>query len=127
MATIIASMELDEFMGQVRWDGLDIRILLAGAADMASQQVLRTLLRDAHAGAKRHHARRAVIDVRSLRFMASSCICALLGWTNTVASEREENQYPIEVLWDPGNGWERRSLEAIVRVASVALTLEPPL
>jgi hypothetical protein len=67
------------------------------------------------------------VDVRTLRFMSSSCICAVLGWTHIIASERKEEQYPIQVLWDPVNGWERRSLGAIVSVASVSLTFEPPL
>jgi hypothetical protein len=127
MASTLARVVLDAFTGEVMWDGCDIRIVLAGSADLGSEESLRELLRDAHARARLLGPQRAIIDLRALRFMNSSCICAFLDWTNTASGERVEDQYPIHVLWDPKNGWERRSLDAIVRVASGRVALEPPI
>src|SRR5215470_8914000 len=105
MASIIASVVANEFSGEVKWNGSTVEIILTGTADLTTSELLRVLLRDAHAAAKVLSAKLALVDLRTLRFMNSSCICVLLGWTNAVASERRDEQYPIQVLWDPSIGW----------------------
>jgi hypothetical protein len=125
MASIISAVAANEFTGEVSWNGSAIVIQLCGSADLTTTELLRVLLFDAHAAAKVLSAKCALVDIRTLRFMNSSCICALLGWANTVANGRPDEQYPIEVRWDPAIGWERRTLKALLSVVSGAVTLDP--
>jgi hypothetical protein len=65
------------------------------------------------------------LDVRGVRFMNSSCISAVLGWTSAVASAELRDRHPIRILWDPAVGWQRRSLTAIAAVGSGLIRLDP--
>lgn len=125
MSSLVAKVEVNELVGSVLWESPVVHIELSGTADATSRDGLRELLREAHAAAKVLGAKRAVINLRPVRFMNSSCICVMLGWANIVAAEREDEQYPIHILWDPAAGWEKRSLRAIVAVACGAVTAEP--
>ena len=121
----ICRLEANEFQGSARWDGEAVRVTLTGTADLTSRHGLRLLLQDVRAATRISRPREAILDLRGVRFMNSSCIATLLGWTNAVANDDRGNQYTIRILWDPDVGWERRSLSAIAAVAAGVIQLDP--
>jgi hypothetical protein len=122
---VISTFELNEFEATATWDGPLVQIVLKGTADLTTRGALRTFLLEVSEATRDVPPSEAVLDVRSVRFMNSSCISAILGWTNAVATDERRVHYPIRILWDPDVGWERRTLTAIAAVGSGLIRLDP--
>jgi anti-anti-sigma factor len=101
-----------------------MQIQLRGNADMRSVTALSRWLRELHREATRLGIAQAVVDVRTLEFMSSSCFRGLVSWIGEVQESQEERQYRIKFLSDPRLLWQRRNLHALSCFAVDLITIE---
>jgi hypothetical protein len=101
-----------------------LQIQLRGNADMRSVVAFSGWLRELHREAVRLEAAQAVVDVRTLEFMNSSCFKGLVSWIGEVQESPEEKQYKIKFLSDTRLLWQRRSLHALSCFAIDLITIE---
>lgn len=102
-------------------DGL-LAVSFVGTGDVAAIEPLGAYLKRAHAEATRLGVSEVACDFRQLSFMNSSCFKAFVVWIDTV--KNMERPYRIRFLTDPAMHWQRRSLEALRRLAMNVVTLE---
>lgn len=113
-----------DFNAEASVAGGTIQIKLTGTADMAVRPVLEEFLGRVHARAVAHHVKQAVLDVRQLAFMNSSCLMELASWIAKILELPPTERYRINVLSTAETHWQRRSFEALSRLSSELLTIE---
>ena len=92
-----------------------------GTGDVGAITLLGQYLPRVHAEAVRLSVSEVTCDFRKLSFMNSSCFKAFVTWIDGVKSA---TTYRIRFLTDPEMRWQRRSLEALRRLASDVVTVE---
>jgi hypothetical protein len=97
-------------------------IAFAGTGDVAAIELLSNYLNRVHAEAERLALSEVTCDFRQLSFMNSSCFKAFVVWIDTV--KNAARSYRIRFLTDPGMHWQRRSLEALRRLATGIVSVE---
>ena len=102
----------------------DSRLVLhfAGSGDMNAINPLSMYLKRVHEEAARLALSEVTCDLRRLVFMNSSCFKAFVVWIDTV--KNAQPGYRIQFLTDPDLHWQRRSLEALRRLAANIVTIE---
>ena len=93
-----------------------------GTADVAAIELLAGYLKRVHAEAERLALSQVTCDFRKLSFMNSSCFKAFVVWIDTV--KNATRAYRIRFLTDPEMHWQRRSLEALRRLATDVVSVE---
>ncbi len=99
-----------------------LSITFAGTGDVAVIEILATYLKQVHAEAERLGIGEVTCDFRKLVFMNSSCFKAFVVWIDTV--KNAVRVYRIRFLTDPDMHWQRRSLEALRRLATSVVSVE---
>lgn len=97
-------------------------IAFAGTGDVAAIGLLSDYLKQVHAEAERLALSEVTCDFRQLSFMNSSCFKAFVVWIDTV--KNAARSYRIRFLTDPSMHWQRRSLEALRRLATGIVSVE---
>jgi len=98
---------------------------LVGLAEIPEQLSLRGLLGTLHALALERKSKIVEIDVRTVRFMSSSCIKELVGHLSQVRALPEAERYRVRYVLDPFVRWQRPSLQALYAFApDVVMTRE---
>jgi hypothetical protein len=97
-------------------------IAFEGTGDVAAIELLNDYLKRVHAEAERLTLSEVTCDFRQLSFMNSSCFKAFVVWIDTV--KNATRCYRIRFLTDPGMHWQRRSLEALRRLATGVVSLD---
>ena len=105
-----------------RLDEDTITVEFVGTGDVAAIELLGDYLKRLHDEAERLGATAVVCDFRKLSFMNSSCFKAFVVWIDTV--KNAGRSYRIRFLTDPELHWQRRSLEALRRLATTVVTVE---
>ena len=103
-------------------EGDRLHIAFTGTGDMSAITELGDYLLKVHAEAERLPASEVVCDLRKLSFMNSSCFKAFVTWIDTV--KNAERTYGIRLLANPDLHGQRRSLEALRRLATGVVTVE---
>lgn len=93
-----------------------------GTGDVAAIELLSSYLKLVHAEATRLKLPEVVCDFRKLSFMNSSCFKAFVVWIDTV--KNTDPPYRIRFLTSASLHWQKRSLEALRRLASSVVTVE---
>ncbi len=93
-----------------------------GTGDVAAIELLAAYLKRVHAEALRLGLPEVSCDFRKLTFMNSSCFKSFVVWIDTVKNLPQG--YQIRFVTDPGMQWQRRSLEALRRLATRVVVLE---
>jgi hypothetical protein len=93
-----------------------------GTGDVAAIELLVSYLKRVHAEAERLALSQVTCDFRKLSFMNSSCFKAFVVWIDTV--KNATRAYRIRFLTDPEMHWQRRSLEALRRLATDVVSVE---
>ena len=93
-----------------------------GTGDVAAIELLASYLKRVHAEAERLAISQVTCDFRKLSFMNSSCFKAFVVWIDTV--KNATRAYRIRFLTDPEMHWQRRSLEALRRLATNVVSVE---
>jgi len=97
-------------------------IVFAGSGDMNAIALLADYLKQVHAEALRLTVSEVTCDLKQLTFMNSSCFKSFVVWIDTV--KNAPRLYQIRFLTDPNLHWQRRSLEALRRLAVNIVTVE---
>ena len=103
-------------------DGKRIVVQFAGNGDMEAVDPLSGYLKLVHREAVGLGVDRVAFDFSSLYFMNSSCFKAFVVWIDTV--KNTDPPYRIRFLTAPSLHWQKRSLEALRRLASTVVSVE---
>lgn len=99
-----------------------LAIKFAGTGDVAAIELLAVYLKRVHAEVERLGLSEVSCDFRQLLFMNSSCFKAFVVWIDTV--KNAARPYRIRFLTDPEMHWQKRSFEALRRLATSVVSLE---
>lgn len=105
-----------------RLDEETLTVTFTGTGDVAAIELLGDYLKRLHREAERLLVAEVACDFRQLSFMNSSCFKAFVVWIDTV--KNASRSYRIRFLTDPGMHWQRRSLEALRRLATEVVSVE---
>ena len=104
------------------FDDGKLSVTFSGTGDVAAIELLANYLKRLHGEAERLSVSEVTCDFRKLSFMNSSCFKAFVVWIDTV--KNATRIYQIRFLTDPDMHWQRRSLEALRRLATSVVTVE---
>jgi hypothetical protein len=90
---------------------------LRGNADMTVSSSLGRYLKEVDTKARRDGVRIVHVRLSDLYFVSSSCFQAIAAWLLSVAARNAADRYTVRFETHAAHGWQRRSLEAIRRVA----------
>ena len=99
-----------------------LAIEFTGSGDMNAMAPLGDYLKQVHEAAISQGLLEVSCDFRRLMFMNSSCFKAFVVWIDSV--KNLPAPYKIRFLTDPNMHWQRRSLEALRRLAIQVVTVE---
>jgi hypothetical protein len=124
---VSASLELEAIAGAAfgctpQLEDRKLTISFSGTGDAAAIELLAGYLKRVHAEAERLALSQVTCDFRQLSFMNSSCFKAFVVWIDTV--KNAPRAYQIRFLTDPEMHWQRRSLEALRRLATDVVSVE---
>jgi hypothetical protein len=100
----------------------NLTVTFTGTGDVAAVELLGSYLKRLHVEAQRLGASEVRCDFRKLTFMNSSCFKAFVVWIDTVKNSSQS--YRIRFLTDPEMHWQKRSLEALRRLATTVVSIE---
>ncbi len=112
----------DSFQATPTLEGGRLTLRFAGSGDMTAIAPLSTFLQQVHAEATRLGVSEVSCNLQQLAFMNSSCFKSFVVWIDTVKNARQG--YLIRFLTDPNVHWQRRSLEALRRLATNIVEIE---
>jgi hypothetical protein len=110
------------FQAVATLDGTRMSIEFSGSGDMDAIELLAGYLKQVHEAALRLAIEEVRCDFRKLGFMNSSCFKSFVVWIDTV--KNAPAAYKISFLTDPNLHWQRRSLEALRRLAMSIVSIE---
>jgi hypothetical protein len=114
-ALVLEPLLGDGFQAAATLEGTRLSVAFSGSGDMQAIALLADYLTRVHQEAVRHSVSEVRCDFRKLVFMNSSCFKSFVVWIDTL--KNAPNAYRIEFLTDPNLHWQRRSLEALRRLA----------
>ena len=100
----------------------NLRLVFTGSGDMHATSLVNDYLKLVHEEALRLGLAQVSCDFKQLTFMNSSCFKSFVVWIDTV--KNSEVRYQIAFLTNPSLPWQRRSLEALRRLAANLVTIE---
>ena len=103
-------------------DGGKLTVAFTGTGDVAAVEPLGDYLKRLHGEAERLALSEVTCDFRKLSFMNSSCFKAFVVWIDTV--KNAASGYRIRFLTAPEQHWQRRSLEALRRLATSIVSVD---
>jgi hypothetical protein len=112
----------DSFQAFPTLDDSRLALRFSGSGDMNAISPLSTFLKQVHEEAVRLSVSEVSCDLQQLVFMNSSCFKSFVVWIDTV--KNADHGYKIRFLTDPNLHWQRRSLEALRRLAANLVTIE---
>lgn len=99
-----------------------LAIEFTGSGDMNAMTPLGDYLKSVHEAATSQGLLEVSCDFRKLTFMNSSCFKAFVVWIDSVKNLAAP--YKIRFQTDPNIHWQRRSLEALRRLAIHVVSVE---
>jgi len=100
----------------------NLKLVFSGSGDMNATGLVNEYLKLVHEEALRIGLAQVSCDFKLLTFMNSSCFKSFVVWIDTV--KNSETRYQITFLTNPALPWQRRSLEALRRLAMNLVTIE---
>ena len=113
MSAFEESLSAGDLRGACAREGDRVVMTFRGTADAQADAALEGFLGRVHAAIEREPAREAVVDLRDLEFMNSSCFKAFVTWIVAVRRLPLGSQYSIRFLSTSRHHWQKRSLHAI--------------
>ena len=99
-----------------------LNLAFSGSGDMNAIALLSDYLKQVHVEALRLAVAEVSCDLQQLAFMNSSCFKSFVVWIDTV--KNSPVRYQIAFKTNPNLHWQRRSLEALRRLAANIVTIE---
>ncbi len=109
----VVNVKGEDFAAAADMDNGAISAWLKGNADYAALDALDMLLERIHAEARRGSVKEAIIDLRQLEFMNSSCFKSFVSWITNIQELEAERQYKVKFLSNPQMHWQKRSLHSL--------------
>ena len=109
----LVSVNGDDFHGEAHYDDTILQLRVKGNADYAALDALEMLLTRAHTEACRLKVTEAVVDLRQLEFMNSSCFKSFVTWINDVQELADGARYRVKFRSNPKLHWQKRSLHSL--------------
>ena len=122
MSAFELAASADRFQAIATLDDTRLSIAFAGSGDMNAIELLAGYLKEVHREATRLAVLEVRCDFRKLVFMNSSCFKAFVVWIDTL--KNAPPSYKISFLTEPDIHWQRRSLEALRRLATNIVSIE---
>jgi len=94
-----------------------LELALRGNADMRVKGAFGQYLKDLDVQIRAIGVRSVNVKMVDLYFVSSSCFQAIASWLLLVASRPVDARYQVQFETHAGQPWQKRSLEAIQRVA----------
>jgi hypothetical protein len=113
-----------DFEASARHEGTVLELRLKGDASGDVLDGLNNLLTQLHGEAVQRAVSEAVIDMRELQFMSSSCFKCLVTWVTDIQSLAEGKQYRLRFISNPTIGWQKRSLRSLSCFAVNLVTIQ---
>lgn len=120
-----ATVATGDFEGIAQHQGNEITVQLKGNCDVAAPPALDELIEKIHAEAHRQSVSEAVVDIRQLEFMNSSSFKTLISWIMQIKELAQEQRYRLRFLSNPGQPWQKRSLETLRCFAADLILIGP--
>jgi hypothetical protein len=118
----LEAVETSGFGCAPSFDEGKLTVAFNGTGDVAAIELLAAYLQRVHGEAERLAISEVTCDFRKLSFMNSSCFKAFVVWIDTV--KNATRAYRIRFLTAPDMHWQRRSLEALRRLATNVVSVE---
>ncbi len=99
-----------------------LSLVFSGSGDMNAIALLSDYLKQVHVEALRLAVAEVSCNLQQLVFMNSSCFKSFVVWIDTV--KNSPVRYQIAFKTNPNLHWQRRSLEALRRLAANIVTIE---
>jgi hypothetical protein len=109
----VVNVKGDDFAASAQHEGTAITATLKGNADYAALDALDMLLDRVHAEARRLGVKEAVVDLRQLEFMNSSCFKSFVSWITDIQELDADRQYKVRFISNPNMHWQKRSLHSL--------------
>jgi hypothetical protein len=119
----VVTVNRDDFSGTAQQADAIMNVVLRGNADYGALDALETLLTRAHADAARSGVTEAVVDLRRLEFMSSSCFKCFISWISDIQEMEPEHRYKIRLISNPQLHWQKRSLHSLRCFAMELITV----
>lgn len=114
-APVLEPLLGDGFEARATLEDTRLSVAFSGSGDMKAIALLADYLTRVHETARLHAVSEVRCDFRKLVFMNSSCFKSFVVWIDTL--KNAPNPYKISFVTDPNLHWQRRSLEALRRLA----------
>ena len=112
----------DGFQAVATLEGTRLSLTFSGSGDLNAIELLAEYLKRVEEEATRLSVLEVRCDFRKLVFMNSSCFKSFVVWIDHV--KNAPAAYKIHFLTDPNLHWQRRSLEALRRLAMNIVSIE---
>jgi len=122
-ALVIPKVSSGEFACQAGVEDGVVRFRLSGVADARSSSDFDAFVQKAHAEIQRRGDSEVVVDLMELSFMNSSSFKVFVHWLTLIDELPPEKRYALRFVWDKGQYWQRRSLEALKAFAADGVQL----
>jgi hypothetical protein len=119
---LLRPAQVPDFACMPSYEGAALTVAFSGTGDVGAIELLADYLKQVHAEAERLAVSEVACDFRKLSFMNSSCFKSFVVWIDTV--KNASRKYRIRFLTDPQMHWQKRSLEALRRLATNVVTVE---
>ena len=123
MSTLtLQALSGDSFQATPSLENGRLALRFVGSGDMNAIAPLSGFLKRVHEEATRLAVTEVICNLQQLVFMNSSCFKSFVVWIDTVKNAPQG--YLIRFLTDPNLHWQRRSLEALRRLATNIVEIE---
>lgn len=120
----VASVTLAEVQFATTVEDQVITVNALGNADMRAKDAFDSVLANVHDEAVKLGSKEAVVDLRNLEFMNSSCLKCLVTWIGKIQALEPDKRYTVRLLSRTELLWQRRSLHALRSFATDLVTIE---
>ena len=121
-ALLLKPARVPDFACAPSYESGAMTVAFSGTGDVGAIELLADYLKQVHAEAERLAVSEVACDFRKLSFMNSSCFKSFVVWIDTV--KNASRKYRIRFMTDPEMHWQKRSLEALRRLATNVVTVE---
>ncbi|RYZ01446.1 MAG: hypothetical protein EOO73_35525 [Myxococcales bacterium] len=122
MSTELVAAAVSGFSCAPELAGQKLLLTFEGTGDVGAIELLSDYLKQVHGEAQRLGITEVRCDFRKLTFMNSSCFKSFVVWIDRVKNLPQP--YQIRFVTEPSMQWQRRSLEALRRLATTVVVVE---
>jgi hypothetical protein len=120
--TMIPTIKQESFALEPTVVGKSLVVRFTGNGDMSAIKTLEGFLKQVESEMVRMELEEAVVDLRDLYFMNSSCIKAFVSWIYGVRTG--STPYSIRFLANPHQHWQANSLRTMQRLAPALVKID---